>query len=646
MAKPILTVALALLAAGASQAMLGWSVLEARWRPDRNESAKQQVWEGWRWTEGWGHDEQYYPKYFVPGGSVHVVLRNDTGSEKTIKLAQGEIPFPDQLTSPKWAREIVWYRLDCPRWPVTEATGGRQDVKIRKVPAGQWVECVIRFRHVPKTPGRVLFDVGAGRLDLTVDVSSPKTRIEYIGFSPKIDRVFCYLRNLDGSGFPKGKLLLDGKDASKSARWIEGPPGTGVSLVQAKLTSAWDYATCHLVQLELEDGTRLAQPVRAWDCYFSIGLFGDPKKQYVQAAKEKGFNTYYWSDATEVLAAGLNHIPAFSYGKDPIRTPDKPGVLFNYNIDEPDCNDWTAGGDLPIPDRLGVNAEQVVLPRIEVMRKDSPKVPALLLIDNTFKPLNYYMYGQMSDVIASDPYQLLGLDQVDYVRHVMECVRDASTPRPTVAVLWAGGFVYNEGREVFPIPKTIGDPRVRPPSPAEERMMAFYALGAGAKGIGYFCDWPDDANNKQPDGVFVQLSQNKPLWEEVGRINADIAALAPYLSIGCPVSVPQEDPRVWISEIMCGPDNVVVTVVNKDHYIAYNTINAFEFHNLAKDAVLDVPLPGGFERGTCTVSEVVNGKLVPADARFSKRGWSRRLETVDTARAFLITKNSSSTENK
>jgi hypothetical protein len=204
-----------------------------------------------------------------------------------------------------------------------------------------------------------------------------------------------------------------------------------------------------------------------------------------------------------------------------------------------------------------------------------------------------------------------------------------------VAVLWTSGFVYNR-RPKTPIPPGEGDAKVRPPSPEEERMMVFYALGAGAKGIGYFGDFRDYQGLDTPEGRYVQLSEHKPLWEEVGRINRDIAALAPYLSIGCPAPVRLEDEKVWASIIMCGPDRMALIVVNKDHYIGYNTRNAYAWHSPALDVKLSVPLPPSFR--ACQVAEVKDGKLIPSQAEVKGGKAHLSLDTVDTARAFVISR--------
>jgi hypothetical protein len=243
----------------------------------------------------------------------------------------------------------------------------------------------------------------------------------------------------------------------------------------------------------------------------------------------------------------------------------------------------------------------------------------MVLVNNTYQPLNYYVYGQTSDIFCTDPYIPLSGMQVDYVAHALEAARDACAPCPLIATLWVAA---------------LDDPRVgRPATPKEERIMAFYALGCGIKGLCYYADRDSPSETE----VMPAVSNNKPLWEELGKINADVGALAPYLSIGCPVSSPRETRQVWTRSLLCGRDHMVVIVVNKGHFIAYNTKGVHPFHRPAENVAIAMPLPEHFRH--CRVQEVKNGTLSPAAGEVKSAVLQLALERVDTARAFLISAN-------
>jgi hypothetical protein len=309
---------------------------------------------------------------------------------------------------------------------------------------------------------------------------------------------------------------------------------------------------------------------------------------------------------------GINYL---GWGRE--RIPGKQsGKVFHYVYDEPDAHDGSQSDTLPYMDRLGLLAQREVFARFqeEIYPKDQ-RTPCMLLVNNTYKPLNYYVYGQCMDIYCSDPYVPLGGDQCEYVAKAMECVRDASTPHPTIACLWA----------TTEAPPPYRNAQARPPTPEEERLMVFYALGSGAKGVLYFADY-----DNPPAG----LGRDKDLWDEIGRINSDILALAPYLAIGCPAGPAVETDKFWYRSVMCGQDKMVLIVVNKGHHIGYNTQPGFAWNFPAKDVGVSVPLPTHFK--SCRIEEVKDGKLTPAQAEFMRGKMKMKLDEVDTARAFLI----------
>lgn len=162
--------------------------------------------------------------------------------------------------------------------------------------------------------------------------------------------------------------------------------------------------------------------------------------------------------------------------------------------------------------------------------------------------------------------------------------------------------------------------------------MVFYALGCGVKGIGYFADITSETGEEK----FLGASDIESLWAEIGRTNSDTLALAPYLSIGCPIPTRIPSDEVWARALLCGSDHIALIIVNKGHWIGFETKYEHAWHTPAKDVHVSVPLPRTFLQ--CAVQEVRDGKFVPAKA-FVKGGKAQfDLDTVDTARAFVITR--------
>ncbi|MDH7480958.1 MAG: hypothetical protein QHH26_03145 [Armatimonadota bacterium] len=602
-----------------------WKVIDAHWRPDANPWAKAQVWEGTIWSEGWSEEEQFYPKHMKPSGSVHVILRNDSQIKDTIWLSKiNDISIDKLVTNSQNAGNVIWYKVESPKLTAPNESYWKDDKnwaqpKPVEVEGGGWVECIVRFRTTPKGIVRLQFITGSnGIVEVPVSIKAQRARIESISFSPKIDKLYVYIRSLDGNAIRTGVVRLDGHKVS--ARWTEGPKSSGLLLAEIDLKLSWEYGSYHLIEVEIPGELQLVQPVRAWDNYFCIGLYGVLDAGSISDAKAHGINTYFTSGVSPLLdEAGLNCVPAYNVGEGRPRNENQSGVLFYQNKDEPDAHDFSSGENLPVMDRLGVNAQAEVLPRLSYQKARDPRTPNLLLVNNTYKPLNWYVYGQIADIYCTDPYVPLNGRQLDYVWRALDCARDACTPRPLVSVLWACGLA---GARKF---------GHRPPTPQEERMMVFYALGCGVKGIAYFIDLTSETG----EGKFTGLSDIKPLWEEVGRTNKDVQALAKFLSIGCPIPISISGKDVWARALQCGRDNLVVIVVNTNHYIGFETRNEYAWHTPAKNVELTISLPPHFRN--CHLEEVKGGKFVPLSFEKLRGAIKFRLDILDDARAFVIT---------
>lgn len=585
----------------------GWTVVGSYWRPDENPWARQQVWQTNQWGEGWKDAEQFYPKGFKPAGSIHIVLRNESGKADSISLTHVDRrPVEDVITTPQRAGRVVWYRL--------EPTGASAD----KVEPGEWAECTLRLREAPSGPVWLRFTAGSGEWTETAVSPTPnRLRIESISFSPAIDKLFIYVRAFEGKTLAAGGVFLDGDNRTAFTQWTYGPTGSGLSLAEVKLDPAWTYGSFHLIEIRPQGGRPLMQIVRAWDSFFCVGLFGEVTDSRVKAAKDRGINTYFAPPSPVLDKEGMNTIPGGTVTSKP-RTTGGNGMLFYYNHDEPDAHDWNHKA-LPTHDRLGVNAVLQVLPLIGQQRKANPTVPNLVLVDNTYKPLQWYVYGQIGDVLATDPYVPLRARQLEYVWHALEPARDGSAPKPLLSVMWACSLGKNKGT-----------PGSNWPTPEEERMAVFYALGCGVKGIGYFIDIkPDPLKNN-----FIALSDIRPLFDEVGRINEDISVLAPYLARGCVVGDPERQGELWTRSLMCGANSIVAIAVNKNHIIDFSTKEQTARHMPAENETLRINLPQHFRDPR--VREVRDGKLVPVEGQVRKSALHIKLDKVDTARAFLI----------
>jgi hypothetical protein len=614
-------IVLLLLAALATQAGAAakWAIESTSWRPDENKFASQQVYNAWNWVEGWKDAPQLYPDNLVLSGSVHVILRNMADKPESLKLTEVDgQPLSERSTTPTRPGRVVWYMVHAPRMEKVPDSWDEQ----RDVPAGEWVDCSLRLRRYPTGPVVLGFTSGSGfKFTVSVDPKPAPKRLESISFSPKIDRIYIYVRNLSGQAWqPTGRVLLEKKDLTSATTWTAGPKGSGLALGEVKLDKPLEYGTFHLLDVYVP-GARLVYPLRAWDCHFGIGMYGEATPERVKAAKEHGIDTYFGGARDKVMNDFEMYTSPCVTENEKQRKPGDWGCLYYYNWDEPDCWDFHEGEAIKNPlDRLGVCAHLKVLPVLQNQRRYLPRTLNFILCDNTFKPANWYCYGQMADVFGNDAYVTVMGKELGYIPAALECMRDASTPRPTVAVLWAcsdGGPNRNWGGNN--------------PLPDEERLNVFYSLGSGAKGIAYFID----LTQKPGEGTLTGASEFPALWEEMGRINRDVRTLAPYLSIGCPASAPRIQNKAWTRSVMCGPDTLFFVVVNTQD-IASKVGKVLTSKVVAlKNVAVSFDLPPSFK--DCTVSEVVDAKMVPMKATVKNGKVTLSLSELKAARAFVVT---------
>jgi hypothetical protein len=244
------------------------------------------------------------------------------------------------------------------------------------------------------------------------------------------------------------------------------------------------------------------------------------------------------------------------------RAPDKAeGPYAYFLVDEPDCGDYRVEGLEPHK-RVGALA-QALVERGASLRARDRVTPHLLNVDLTFKPDNWYIYGQLPDLLAADPYlqerlrsaywehpdRLPLYTKATYVYAVGTVCQSACAPRPLHLIL-------NSVRH------TREDRRFRYATAAEKRIEAYYALAAGAKGLSYW--W------YTPIGQYMGCGSNDPqaapLWREIGLLGAELRTCSPVIVRSCPAALPVTAPRrVWTRCLLAGLDTIVLICANEDY---------------------------------------------------------------------------------
>ncbi len=537
------------------------------------------------WAEAVGRT---IPRATALGGSLHLFIRNDDTGPLTIEdvTLQGislrkAIAFSDQRRVRKPASiyfssltarerqtlidagEPVWWRVDPPI-----------------VGPGETAEVTVRLRYVPKIP-ELRLEYRAGNLAMRAGVAIEEAlpRIESVSFAQDLARVYLYLRDPRTPGAKPERLFLDGQDITNRCRMFSDP---GIELTPAvvQLRAPLTPGSLHSFQAVYADQRSAWAGVRAFASPFTYGVWGGPggKEDDITLARTHLRTLNELSVNTQMPQVGSPALTAFyktpagqqlcrSMGVDFVLSdPGKWGIQSPYAYfihDEPDAGDAKITG-LPSGHEVGSLAQWAISVSDE-WRMQAPPAPHLLNINLTYKPQNWYTYGQLPDVLLADPYydprlrtaywdrpyQIPLYSRSTFVYAISSIVRSAAAPRPSHIILYANAYVDDEKSRTF-----------RYPTPAGKRIEVYYALAAGSKGISYWWWSP----GKPALGLGGKTPEAALLRREVGLMGAEIGTAAPLLLRACPSAVPVEAPAaLWTRCLLAGHDSLVLIAVNEQY---------------------------------------------------------------------------------
>jgi len=554
------------------------------------------------WHEGWTTpegeiDNTKYEGFKEPlGGSVHVFFRNTSTRPLAVEdiLLDGislkqVIVFSEQRKLRKPA-SIYFAQLSQDSMDHLFALGEPiwWKVEPNKVAPDQTGEVVVRLRTVPKGPSLPVSLVhAAGKIDVSVPVADKHPRVVGASFSEELDVLHLYFRCRGIAGSVPAKILVDGGDMTKAAV-IGRDPQADVIPVIVRLPKPMAPASFHCVQGVFEDGLVASAGVRAWADEFAYGIWGGkPGKagdlsagqNYVAELAAHNINVQMpqvGSPAVQAFyksEAGQRQLKAMGF-RTVIDEHQKWGQKDPYLYfihDEPDCADFRFEG-IPENKKIGALASWTIQ-RSDELRAEDPGKLQMLNLDMTYKPQNWYIYGQVPDVLAADPYyqnrlrtayqehpeRIKVYSKATYVYAVADVCQSACEPNPLHIILYSCSHVNNKDNRRF-----------RFPTPPEKRIEVFYALGAGAKGLSYWWYTPADKGEKSAYGVGAAVQNGDAaaaaLYREIGLIGAEVRTAGPLFLSGCPAEVPvKAEGALWTRTLLVGLDSLVLLVVN-DQY--------------------------------------------------------------------------------
>ncbi len=590
------------------------------------------------------------------GGSVHVFLKNtgDQTVEVEDLLLEGislkrAIAFSDQRKFKRLVYAASLYFSDLGDTERKRLIEMGEPVWWRVRPArigpGECAEAMVRLRSAPPAGLKLTVQCGGGGLaEAAITTDSAPPHIESISFSQKLDTVYLYCQTSGGKG--PTKILVDGVDVTERSE-IGADAHASLAPVEISLPKPASRMSFHCFQALYASGAEASAGTRAFADEMRMGMWGGkPGKEgdaetgraYLRDLALHNINLQMEQIGSAAVQSfmmseeGLKMLEALGIGR-VVNAPGKGKVkkpAAYYLADEPDTADYRVEG-VPAGKQIGAIAQGLAA-RAEELYKEDAQTPTMLNLDFTFPPENYYTYGQLPDIFCVDPYYQARLRQAyesapgripvwakaGYVYAASRLCRSASAPRPLHVILYANRYV-GENDEGF-----------RPPTPAEKRIEAYYALAGGASALSFWWYTP----GKPARGLGAPDEDIQVLWREVGLIAAEMRTAGPLISRAAPIELPlKAAPRIWARTLTAGLDSLLLVVVNNDYV---NDRQGTVIKPAAKSA-LSLTLPAWLSAPAAFEVAASGIRDVPLDIKDSEA--SIDLGTVEVTRLIVLTKD-------
>jgi hypothetical protein len=368
------------------------------------------------------------------GGSLQLYVRN-TGSEP---IRPSAIYLDDTDLETLIARgQVAWYRL-----------------RPELIQPGTCSELSIRLQHLASKDTatvKILVREGWG-IQRTVVLAPPPMSIGCAAFSPGLDKLYLHLEKHTPADLTLQQVFLDGADLTSRTAFLSPSFFCNVSSAVVDLPAPLAQGSFHLLHVTAEEGCATACQLRAAKPFFELGTFGN---HYFRDYAANHFNTYQsfgsltreqldaaWKEGLYVTAPYFAARKAYFYDRLDLSevqrqvaaVRDHPALLAYYLEDEPDCFDYEYNG---VPGSTAMEMRQ----RADFFVREDPNTLTMCLVNNTFRPANYFTYGQLADLFDTDPYVApvpQKTSDLTFVREATRLARRASAPHPLFITLWMG----------------------------------------------------------------------------------------------------------------------------------------------------------------------------------------------------------------
>jgi hypothetical protein len=597
------------------------------------------------------------------GGNVHVYLKNTGGSSVTISdltLAGYSLTTILPVSTAAHNANSIYFYWDNRSVPSDIVAAGipvwfKGDPTT--IPAGGVGQAVVRLRFPPTTPTvtvGVVTTGGSVTTNITISANAPQ--LASVGFSE--DRAKVYLHWRRSGGAAPDTILMDGVDVTANTTTVGD---TNLNFAESVLTPASPlaYLSYHVFQGVYADGKKATASLRAWSHPFIHAPWGvfdtadaTAGRAWLEDCVNRGLNAVqnqYGGGVGTFLASptGGSWMLSRGFGVIVWNGNTSRNTLLSFIDDEVDAEEDNVGDNFcgtgkKIPcgsSPMGILGLRSIATG-EDYRRTSPNAPTTINMDGTFKPENYYAYGQAVDVLQADPYYQKRLkdtywyhnpawvplyNKATYIYAVSKACTRAAEPNPFHVILQS-----TESKE-----SVNGTDRVWPFAPPQcKRIEAYYAVAAGAKGISYW--WFKPCGGYCSNGLGDQSTQAaRDVWKEMGLYGNELKTVSPLLVASHPVDLPLgTSANVWARALAVGTDTVILLVVN-DNY--YNDEAGFHSTDVA-NATVTVPLPAWMQTGVTGFQVAASGLSDVSTQRIGNQ-LQVNLGTLKITRMIVLTRD-------
>ncbi|MDE0297974.1 MAG: hypothetical protein OXN17_05040 [Candidatus Poribacteria bacterium] len=513
--------------------------------------------ENWRWP---------------PGGHYLIAVRNTGKSPVEVKdIRLDEMSVVDGLKTQGNLKTVsIWNGEDLTKPSAQTKTlrdaGEPIWYKIRpaSIDPGALGFVLIRTRFVPGKPVKVsVIDNRDSAYTAVVATEEPMARIAFVGFGASCERMTVFVRKLTPEDLTLDGVYLDDVDITARCKFESQDFWNDLGILTVALDTPLKEGSHHLLRLTTKQGVEITDMVRARNDFFPVGVYGWSSKgetavermyDFYRSLKAHHFNTglvFVWPKDS----AMRNSVEGRELAKrNDIMLLDADDKHW-YVRDEIDIWEGVHLKDFPESKRLGCMAQTDVIDFMRHKLSEDTAALGWLQLDGWGHPANYFIHARGADISSSGDYAGQGAKQPIEVYNAVNALRWAAMP---------GGFntlIYAAWEH------SIGVPRF--PTPQEEKMMAYYCLASGGKGLCYYT-----YDDSKPEGSGDHgVEANPTLLSAIGQINLTVQTLTPLLLSAYPCdgivsrhSVESEDnsDALWHRALLCADGTVILILVNHD----------------------------------------------------------------------------------